>query len=329
MCDLKLCAVTAGSSQYHGHRKSTRILFCLILTLAFFLLSCSEKTNEVPQGEQRITIQEIPQVARKVKYFGIISKYNPRLMLEQYQPLMDYLTENTPYRFELKLGKSFDSAVQDLCEGVVHAAWLGGVTYLQAQKLCDAVAVLKPLNKSNLPFHHSVTVVRNDSPLQELHELHGKSIAFAAIHSTSGNLVPRAYLASAGVRVRDLDHFDNLHHDESVAKAVLSGRFDAGTVKDVVAHAYLDKGLRVLYVSDPIPSEPIVVRQDCDIEFVNSLKAALVKINPRDPDQTGPLSKWHDEFRYGFSEATHADYEGLRETMKLIPERCSVSCHLR
>jgi hypothetical protein len=36
---------------------------------------------------------------KPVKYFGVISRYNPRIMYQNYQPNMEYLTQHTPYYF--------------------------------------------------------------------------------------------------------------------------------------------------------------------------------------------------------------------------------------
>lgn len=299
----------------------------LHLILLILQWACGTSDREYNQALDSVRTPKKVQPEKRVIYFGVISRYNPRIMLEEYQPIMDYLTENTSYRFELKLGKSYEDAVQYLCNGDVQIASLGGVTYLQAHKQCGAVPIVRPVNKDGRPFYRSITVVRNDSPLQELSDLHGRSIAFAAIHSTSGNLIPRYYLAKAGIRLQELSNYQNLKHHDSVIKAVLTGRFDAGTVKDNIAYRYLKKGLRILYVSKPIPSVPIVVPSDCDPALVSSVKTALLKISPNDPAQERYLSTWNNEFRYGFVEASDTDYDGLRQMIRTIPQHCSVPCH--
>lgn len=44
---------------------------------------------------------------KAIIHFGIIPRYNPMIMYQNYQPIMDYLTQTTPYRFELKLASSY------------------------------------------------------------------------------------------------------------------------------------------------------------------------------------------------------------------------------
>lgn len=67
-------------------------------------------------------------------YFSTITLYHPIVMYQRYQPLMDYLTKNTPYRFELKLSQDYRGVINFLKNNRVQVALLGGVTFLEAKK---------------------------------------------------------------------------------------------------------------------------------------------------------------------------------------------------
>jgi len=304
----------------------------MLCQLAFLFLGCGRQqpapSNADAVADQRIdTVPAAQQSDEPVVYFGVISRYNPRIMFEGYQPIMDYLTEHTDYRFELKLGKTYEDAVQFLCDGKVQVASLGGVTYLEAHKRCDATPILRPKNRDGVASYRSMTVVRRNSPFRTLSDLRGQSFAFASLHSTSGNLIPRYYLAQAGVSIEDFSEYVNLKHHDSVAKAVLTGEYAAGAVKDIIADRYLGRGLRVLHVSDPIPSVPIVTRKDCDPKLAAAVRRALLAVRPNDPEMRAALAKWNAEFRYGFVPAKDADYQTLRDMMNTIPAKCGNSCH--
>lgn len=264
---------------------------------------------------------------KPVVRFGVIPRYNPMIMYRSYQPLMDYLTENTPYRFELKLSRDYTEAVRFLQRGETHITSLGDVTYVEAQQGFGAVPILKPLNSQGQAFYTSIIIVREDSPIRSVAELRGKSFAFSSYHSTSGNLIPRYYLFTHGISLFDLGSYTNLDSHDAVAKAVLKGKVDAGAVKDVVAHRHKEHGLRFLAISDPIPSVPIVVRKDAPPELVAAVKKALLAINPADPAQQKRMKDWDPEFRYGFVEANEADYAPIYRMMQAIPEGCGIKCH--
>ncbi|HBA73593.1 MAG TPA: phosphonate ABC transporter substrate-binding protein, partial [Geobacter sp.] len=178
--------------------------------------------------------------------FGVIPRYNPLVMYKRYQPIMDYLTAETPYRFELKISRDYPEAVRFLRDGTTQVSSLGDVTFAEASTQYAAVPILKPRNRDGVPYYRSAIIVRNDSPLKDIRELRGSTVAFGSPHSTSGNLIPRYLLWDNGIGLRDLKSFTNLQHHDAVAKAILKGQFDAGAVKDVVAEKYKTHGLRIL-----------------------------------------------------------------------------------
>lgn len=287
----------------------------LIITLVLCLTTLAPK-------QAHSTAPEKPVVR-----FGVIPRYNPMIMYRSYQPLMDYLTEKTPYRFELKLSRDYTEAVELLRQGTTPVASLGDVTFAEACTQFGARPILKPLNSRGHADYHSIIIVREDSPIRSLLDLKGKSFAFGNLHSTSGNLIPRHFLFQSGITLFDLKSYTNLDSHDAVAKAVLKGKFDAGAVKDVTAYRYQEHGLRLLAVSPPIPSVPIVVRNDAPEELVQSVENALLAIDPADPRMRKRMQDWDPEFRNGFLRANEEDYRPIFQLLESIPGGCGIRCH--
>lgn len=262
-----------------------------------------------------------------VVYFGVIPRYNPMVMYRNYQPIMDYLTEKTPYRFELKLPRSYSEAVELLKTGKVQIESLGDVTFFEANRDFGAIPVVRPLNQDGRPDYRSIIIVRDESPIAKLADLRGKRFAFGNAHSTSGNLIPRAYLFEKGITLFDFAAYENLDSHDAVAKAVLKGKVDAGAVKDVVAKRYQEHGLRFLAHSPPIPSVPIVVRPGTDPQMVKAVREALLAIDPRDPAMAQRMKDWDPEFSHGFIPAEFSDYAEIFRMMDAIPGGCGNRCH--
>lgn len=276
---------------------------------------------------QFLLISPLLAAEKPIIHFGVIPRYNPMIMYQNYQPIMDYLSQKTPYRFELKLARNYPEAVEHLQTGVTQVASLGDVTFAAASRGFGARPILRPRNSLGLPDYYSLIVVRKESPLTDISQLAGKSFAFGNIHSTSGNLIPRHYLYQHGVELTDLGRYENLPTHTDVARAVLKGQFEAGALKDVVAYRYQESGLRILAKSPPIPSVPIVVRRDAPQALIDALKKALLAINPDNPQQLEMLSHWDPEFRYGFVPASTDDYRPILELLGSISEGCGKSCH--
>lgn len=285
-----------------------------LISLTFVLLGCIFLPWPLPAADE----SEKPLI-----HFGFIPRYNPLVMYRSYQPIMDYLTAHTPYRFELKLSRDYPDAVRMLREGETEIASLGDLTFVQALRDFSAVPILKPLNAQGLPFYRSKIVVRADSPIRTLEELRGRSFAFGNFHSTSGNLVPHFFFKQKGISLADFSRYESLSSHDSVAKAVLKGQFDAGALKDVVADHYRDHGLRILAESDPIPSVPIVVRRETSAALVAAVKQALLAIDLDDP----ALKAWDSEFNHGFVATDQSDYEPVLRMMQIAMPTCALRCH--
>lgn len=259
--------------------------------------------------------------------FGVITRYHPRLIYQTHQPMVDYLSRVTPFRFELKLGRSFEETAQDLERGVTQIAILSTMTYLEARARFGAVPLVRARGEQGQALTRGAIVTRVDSGITALGDLKGRTFAFAPAKSTAGNLLPRYLLFAAGVRLTDLKRYANLANYDNVILGVLRGQYDAGAVTDLVAERYRDRGLRILALSDPAPSEPIVTRPGVSPDLVRSVREALLTLDPEEPRDREILKDWDEEFRYGFVAASDSDYDGIRRMLEAIPRGCGVRCH--
>ena len=259
-------------------------------------------------------------------YFGINLRYNPMILYKRYQPLMDYLTSQTPYRFELRISRDYREAVRNLKEGRTQISSLGDGAFVEAVLLHGAIPVVKPLNPEGKPYYRCAIIVPHDSELRVLADLEGKRVAFGAHHSTTGNLIPRAMLAAKGITARDLRPASLKNHD-AVTKAVLKGQFDAGAVKEIFAKKYGGHGLRIVAYSDPIATVPLVVRRGTPPEVIKAVTDALLRLDPHDPAHRKITEQWDDKFRHGFVSATAADYQDVLSLFRKKPYGCGTGCH--
>jgi len=259
--------------------------------------------------------------------FGINLRYSPRNMYNRYQPLMDYLTENTPYRFELKISRDYGGALQDLRDGVTQISYLGDGAYVDAILLDGAVPLVKPLNEYGQPFYRAAIVAPRNSRIGSLRELRGKRFAFGSHHSVTGNLVPRFLLQREGVERRELGSAVGLRNHDAVTRAIIKGQYDAGAIKDIFATKFQRHGLRVLAYSAPLPTVPLLVRRDAPLALRSSVARALLRLEPRNPAHRRIMSQWDEEFMYGFAPAAVEDYRAVIGMFRAIPFGCGARCH--
>jgi len=243
--------------------------------------------------------------------FGITSFYNPRIMYQKYQPLIDYLCEATGRRWEMVLSPTYLNTVDLLCRGRVDVAYLGPSIYLRARARCGA----KPVVRLKAPAdsaHRSLILVRQDSDIQSLAELKGKRFAFGAPLSASSHLVPRSMLLEAGLRPgEDLTclYFDQ---HERAARAVLLGDADACGIRDLPAERFIGRGLRVLARSVTSLQFPLAVGPGAPPETARMLRQALITLPETLPAIRQRMETWDREISFGFSPGSDADFDPIR-----------------
>ncbi len=247
----------------------------------------------------------LPKIASKqddmqeTVYFGVISRYSPRSIVSGYQPLMEYLTENTPYNFKLKLSRNYLETVDQLAVGRIDFASLGNYTYIQAHEKYGLRCIAMPINAEGSIENFDDIIVSNNSEIQSLDDLRGKSFAFASKQSFS-SWMAIWMLKGVGVELSDLSHYENLSYHDLVAEKVLRGDFDAGMVKAVVASSYKESGIRVLARSPAIPSVPLVVGTHVDSSKMSIVLNALLELRGLISEGIVNTEGWDTEVANGF-----------------------------
>jgi phosphonate transport system substrate-binding protein len=283
-------------------RRSVPAVAALLILLAF---PCFSRQEAAPEPKEEPLL------------FGVVSFYYPRLMFIKYGPLVDYLSEHTGRRWELSFGATYEQTVNDLCSGRLTAAYLGPLTYIRAHAACGAESVAR-LNTDGQETFRSYILVRRDSPIRRPADLKGKRIAFGSALSTSSHLVPRGILVKAGLEPGKNVFCSYMDNHEDAASAVELGEADACGVRDLVGDRFLERGLRLLVESDPIPNFPVVVAPGVGAEMRRSLSRVLIDLPRENPDMARAMLAWDRELADGFAPATDDEYDGIRELAREV-----------
>ncbi|NJN63578.1 MAG: phosphate/phosphite/phosphonate ABC transporter substrate-binding protein [Acidobacteria bacterium] len=276
-------------------KRRARLFSALVLALAFVTPTLGQAEAPAPRP----------------KRLGVVGFYNPRLMYLKYQPLADYLSEKTGATWELLISADYDETVRRLCAGEVDLAYLGPLTYVKANSVCGARAVVR-LQTGGKDSFRSYVMVRSDSPAKSLADLSGKRIGFGSPLSTSAHLVPFAMMVHADVFSDPRTTCINFGHHERAARACLIGEVDACGVRDIIGDRFLDRGLRVLATSEPIPNFPLVASPKTDATTIDRVVAALVDMPAQDARLRARMAAWDPELASGFVRAQGDEYERIR-----------------
>lgn len=167
------------------------------------------------------------------------------------------------------ISKDYSGLIEALKNKKVDFALFTALTYVIAEKQTPVKVLLKKTWEG--PYYYSSLVVTKKSKIKNIKELKNKSIVFVDKNSTSGYLYPQVYLKKNKLQEKDFKAITFSGNHSASIQALESGKADVAAV-----FADEEKGMigawnrfgqkpanfNVIWVSEPIPNDPVVVRQE-------------------------------------------------------------------
>jgi phosphonate transport system substrate-binding protein len=200
---------------------------------------------------------------------GLIPGGNPENLKKQSLDLAQLLQKELNISVNMYVSKNYAGLVEAMKTKKVDFAFFSSMTFVQAEKEADAKVLLKKVWTG--PFYYSAVVVRKDSKYKKVEDLKGHILAFVDNNSASGYLHPETMLRKKNIKDTDFKEIKfSGNHSNSVAilenkqaDAIATFSDDAeGKTGAWTKFGKKDSKFRVIWVSDPIPSDPFCVRQD-------------------------------------------------------------------
>lgn len=201
--------------------------------------------------------------------------------LADYQPLFNAVGAATGLGFELKVAQSYGAVVQAMCDGSADVAFVGPVTYIQAEErgCAELLAVARENGQS---IYYAGLFSRKDSTVSNLADLRGKSVAFGDVNSASSFTYQVAMLLEAGIDpAKDLGALRLTGTHANSLAALVEQRVDAAALsfdsyeKAVRSGVPGAQDLRVIARSEAIPYPPLVMNTALPAELKAQLRTAF------------------------------------------------------
>lgn len=240
--------------------------------------------------------------ARRAHTIGIVPYFTADKIFPLYEPFIRHLNENTPDRWELKLGRTHDELVSGLCAGEIDIAYLGPVPFGKALLACDVQPLLLSRGADGKPFYRAV-IATAEPRLGSLRDLRGRKFALFE-KSTASYYLPLAMLAEEGLARRDLDPVFFVSQDKIVT-ALLAREVVAGGIKESLYEKFRGAGLRALKISEPLPQFVYAAGPRFPPEEAAAFTAALLRVQPLTREADRELVRsWDPELAFGFAAPT-------------------------
>jgi phosphonate transport system substrate-binding protein len=238
------------------------ILTALLVLLTLCLLLWLGRSPE-EEGGSTGGATGVPPAAKPVLRIGLIPERDIFEQRRRYQALADYLSGKLHRDVELATENTYEGILDDLANGNVDAAFLGSLVATLAMDRHGASPILKPEMEGGITTYRGVIFVRSDSPIQEVDDLAGHSIAMVRT-TTAGDLFPvfemirhNLFDSPAPPQIKWVGT-----HDAAI-REVWEGRADVGAAKDLRLDAYEaahpERTFRRLTVSDSAPNNALLI----------------------------------------------------------------------
>jgi len=248
------------------------------------------------------------------------------LVKKLYEPIRIYLQQKLGMPVEMIYLTDYAAAIEGLRAKKVHMAYMSPFSYVIAAKNTDITPIIVLGGNGKPSMYTSNIITRNESSLNSMADVkaHAKSLTLCFVdpESASGHLVPRAYLTSIGLNP-DTAFKETIFAGGHLASVytVKSGKVDIGCTAKLALDIMVSKDLikaddiKILWTSDPIVSDPIVVRNDLNKALVKKIQNAYLDMGRDAPQVLHNYLKFltMDKQNLSFMVAQDSFYNGVRK----------------
>ncbi|MBM3486254.1 MAG: phosphate/phosphite/phosphonate ABC transporter substrate-binding protein [Alphaproteobacteria bacterium] len=225
-----------------------------------------------------------------------------------YEPFFRHIATALGERHELTVANDWAGIAIALANEQVDIAWMGPWGYVLSHHEGEARAVAT-VKYDGRPFYHAIIMARPGLDIARFPEdARGLRISFADVGSTSGWLIPHYWFKGQGIDPRRFFQYrDGASHAANIV-SVANGQVDLATDFDrnrdgmIARGAVTAEATRIVWRSDPLPNDPLVVRRGFAAADETKLQAALLAIDEEKakvvmpPRYTGWIAANHSSY---------------------------------
>lgn len=279
-----------------------------IILISFVVMSCTSK-NEIGTDKDPIR-------------FALVPGQDSVVLMKNSELLKTWILQQTGLHVTMQVPTSYIAVVEAFGSKRVDLAILNTFGYILAHDKYGAEALLIGVNGERSEYWGQI--ITKDPRIKSLQDLNGKKFAYVDPASTSGYVLPAKLIKDAKIKLGETV-FAGKH--DSVVTMVYQGRVDAGATyhtpaengepqdaRRLVLAQYSDvfEKVRILQLTNPIPSDPVVFRKDLAPEIRAKLISALKSFGST-PEGEKALRNLY--LLTGFKDCTDKTYDPVRKIL--------------
>jgi phosphonate transport system substrate-binding protein len=295
-----------------NRRQGIYSLVALVTLLASLATACGTSVSPPSSRPEKLVIAVQPT-------------NTPETLSADAREIEKLLSTRLGREVQLVFPTTFAGVIEALRFGHAHAAFMSAWPAALAQKHAGAEVVLAEVRevvideqKVEATYYFSYWIVRKDSPITGLEQLHGKRVSLPSPLSTSGYVAPLARMVELGLLSPNGKEADPRAFFGDVAfsggyaqswEALKSGQVDATVIAGDVSERLYGEVLantRIIEKQGPIPSHGVVFARHLEEPGRGQLKQALLEMGQ--PDQRELMRKFISGIFVSFKPTTGEEH---------------------
>ncbi|AYL94473.1 phosphate/phosphite/phosphonate ABC transporter substrate-binding protein [Mucilaginibacter celer] len=257
---------------------------------------------------------------------GVVQSEGVEGIKQVREQMRDYLSKKLNMPVELVYSNDYTGVIEALRANKAHIADIQPFAYVIATRTMKLNPLVTLGNNGKPVTYKSVIISNAHGNIKTMDDVkaHSKNLVLGFVEpaSTSGHLIPRAYLNSIGLNP-DTAFKQTIfagNHLTSVL-SVKSGKTDIGCTTNLIfmlmtkAKMINDDDIRILWTSDPIVSDPIVAKAELNKDLQKRIQQAYLDMNKERPEILKAYVKIFikDTTRRSYMVSNDTLYNGLRK----------------
>lgn len=274
--------------------KRLSLIIFMLFILTGLITACTS-----PTGSETTT--ETTSTAGRVLVIGDISD-EPAETIKGTQPIADYLAAQlSDYGITsgaVKIAPNLETMIQWVKDGEVDLYFDSPYPALVISQETGAVPILRRL-KYGVDQYHSVFFTKADADFNDLEDLQGQMVAFEESFSTSGYMLPLAFLIENGMnpaRKASLETAVSPNEvgyvfstaDNTTIQWIISGRVPAGVTDNVTFSRLPEETqaeLKIFAETENVPRQLVLVGPGISANLQAAIKNALLTADENEAGQ--------------------------------------------
>jgi phosphonate transport system substrate-binding protein len=309
-----------------------RLVIILIVVFALFVASVNIKSSEKTDAQPMKTVNTIR--------IGTVD-VDAAKQIMNLQPTADYIAtkitnETTEYKGEVIIPSTVNGMAKLLKEQRIDLYFESPFTIALVGKESGAVPFLL-MWKEGVAQYHSIFIVKNNSSIKTLNDFVGKTIAFEAPESTSGYLLPKAYLVQKGFKLvgestknSSNDDDNNIiryvfaREDQNIPLWVVEGKADIGVISNVdfeqEVYESIKSQLKIIDRTIDVPRHVVSHRSEMEPALVQKIKDVLLNMD-KDPEGIEILRNYDNSRRFEEINNKNQLFGPINDMLRLLEQK--------